>query len=550
MSLSACIAAAVLPGIASAQRGQDTVHLDPIVVTATKLPAPASSTGAAVTVITGEQLRERGLRRVIDALRSVPGVAVAQLGGTGAVASVFMRGGESDYVQVVVDGVQVNDPGGSYDWAHLTTDDVERIEVVRGPVSVLYGSDAVAGVVQIFTRGGSRRSTASLQALGGRGLRAGPGADGSYDASDVNASITTGTRLGSGTDVTFGITGSQLNSDGGYAFNNAYRNRTIGAKAEISNGTRAHAGFTIRSVDQTFHYPTSGSGILVDHNQLTDGTSLALGLNGGVRIAPKIEALAQLTSYRSETGGENPADNPGDGFSNSSADVGRTAGEARVNAYLPMSSVLTGGVELEHQKGESTFDSDGPFGPFSSASTSERDNRALFAQLITAPLSKLTLSGGVRLDDNEQFGDFVTGRASASYRAMEGFTVRAAVGSGFKEPTFFEAFATGFAVGNPDLQPEHSSSVEGGIEIGRSSAHAGVTFFDQHFRDLIQYTFNAPTPTSPNYFNVGRARARGVELTAAASLLRDIGIEAEYTYVDSNVSDAGFGEDMAFVEGA
>lgn len=550
MACIAFVACFTLRTDASAQRAQDTVHLGAIVVTANKLPTPASSTGAAVTVISGQQLRERGVRRVIDALRTVPGVAVAQLGSTGAVASVFMRGGESDYVQVVIDGVQANDPGGSYDWAHLTTDDVERIEIVRGPVSVLYGSDAVAGVVQIFTRGGSRRTSASIQALGGHGLRAGPGADGGYGASDVNASISTGTRIGSGADFTFGFTGSQLRSDGGYAFNNAYRNRTLGVKAELVGDNRTHAGFTLRSVDQTFHYPTSGSGALVDHNQLTDGTSLALGLNGGAYVTRRIEVITQLSSYRGETGGENPKDNPGDGFANSTADVRRTAAELRVNAHLPKSSVLTGGVEAEHQKGESTFDSDGPFGPFSSTSMNVRDNRAVFAQLLTAPVPKLTLSGGVRVDDNEQFGSFTTGRASASFRPMEDVTLRAAAGTGFKEPTFFEAYATGFAVGNPELQPEHSTSVEAGIEIARATTRAGATFFDQRFRDLIQYTFNAPTPTSPNYFNVGHARARGVELTASAAPMRDIGIEAEYTYVDSNVSDAGFGDDMAFVEGA
>jgi vitamin B12 transporter len=183
----------MVPGALTAQRptsqAKDTITLQPIVVTATKLPIPVSATGAAVTVITGKDLRDRGLRRVVDALRTVPGVAIAQLGGTGAVASVFMRGGESDYVQVLVDGVQVNDPGGSYDWAHLTTDDVDRIEVVRGPVSVLYGSDAVAGVVQIFTRNGTARTDASAQIIGGRGERVGAGASGSYSASDMNASL-------------------------------------------------------------------------------------------------------------------------------------------------------------------------------------------------------------------------------------------------------------------------------------------------------------------------------------------------------------------------
>ena len=544
------IAGAVSSRSALAQSSQDTVRLQSIVVTATKLPTPASASGAAVTVITGQELRDRGVRRVVDALRTVPGVAVAQLGGTGAVASLFMRGGESDYVQVLVDGVQVNDPGGSYDWAHLTTDDIERIEVVRGPVSVLYGSDAVAGVVQIFTREGAARTEASAQFIGGRGLRVGQDASGSYDASDINASISGARTIGSTFVLNGSASASQLQSDGGYAYNNEYENRTLSGKLALTHNDVSHVGVSVRHVDQTFHYPTSGSGALVDRNQLTDGNSLALGLDGSIRFTQRLEAVAQISSYRSITGGRNPEDQPGDGFSNSSADVRRQAGELRINAYLPASTTATAGVEIEHQKGRSTFDSDGPFGPFSSESSNERTNNAYFAQLLATPVPRLTISGGARLDDNEQFGHFTTGRASATYRFTEAFRVRTAIGTGFKEPTFLEAYATGFALGNPDIQPEQSRSMEAGIEMDVAATRIGATYFNQNFRDLIQYTFNAPTPTSPNYFNIGKARTRGVEITAAASPLRAITLNTEYTYVDSKVTDAGFEEDLVFLNGA
>jgi vitamin B12 transporter len=544
----------MVPGALTAQRptsqAKDTITLQPIVVTATKLPIPVSATGAAVTVITGKDLRDRGLRRVVDALRTVPGVAIAQLGGTGAVASVFMRGGESDYVQVLVDGVQVNDPGGSYDWAHLTTDDVDRIEVVRGPVSVLYGSDAVAGVVQIFTRNGTARTDASAQIIGGRGERVGAGASGSYSASDMNASLSGSRPLSRGLTLSGSASASRLNSDGGYAFNNDYDNTTLSGKLDVARGDRAHAGISVRSVEQTFHYPTSGSGAIVDRNQLNDGTSLALGLNGGIRLTPVFETVAQLSSYRSRTGGRNPEDNPGDGFANSSADVRRMSGELRLNSYLARSTVATVGVEAEHEKGSTTFDSDGPFGPFNSATNDERTNRGYFAQLLSTPVSRVTFSGGVRVDDNEAFGSFTTGRASATVRVTELLSLRGAIGSGFKEPTFLENYATGFAVGNPDLQPEHSRSGEVGVEINAHRAQLGGTLFDQRYRDLIQFTFNTPSVESPNYFNIGAARARGVELTAAAVATGRVRLNAEYTYVDSEVEDAGFGEDMAFVDGA
>src|SRR5437773_4891688 len=137
-----------------AAQGPDTVMLNPVVVTATRFPRSAAGVPAAVTVLPGVDLRAQGIHTVLEALRDVPGAAVVQTGSFGGQTSLFLRGGQSNYVKVLVDGVPVNQPGGSFDFANLTTDNVERIEVVRGPASVLYGSDAVTGVGQILTRRG------------------------------------------------------------------------------------------------------------------------------------------------------------------------------------------------------------------------------------------------------------------------------------------------------------------------------------------------------------------------------------------------------------
>ncbi len=136
-------ALAVAPLVLHAQEPVDTARLGPIVVTADRLPIPAAAVPAAVTVLSGAALRAQGIRTVADALRTVPGATVVASGSFGAQTSLFVRGGESDYVKVLIDGVPQNQPGGAYDFAHLTLDGVDRIEVVRGPVSVLYGSDAL-----------------------------------------------------------------------------------------------------------------------------------------------------------------------------------------------------------------------------------------------------------------------------------------------------------------------------------------------------------------------------------------------------------------------
>src|SRR5438876_5333980 len=145
----------------------DTAKLRTVVVSASKVPRPAATLSQAVTVLSGDDLRARGVTRLSDALREVPGASLVQSGSYGAVTSLFLRSGESRYTKVLIDGVPVNAPGGFFDFSHLTTDNIDRIEIVRGPASVLYGADAVTGIVQIFTRQGSDKRRASLGARGG-----------------------------------------------------------------------------------------------------------------------------------------------------------------------------------------------------------------------------------------------------------------------------------------------------------------------------------------------------------------------------------------------
>jgi vitamin B12 transporter len=162
----------------------------------------------------------------------------------------------------------------------------------------------------------------------------------------------------------------------------------------------------------------------------------------------------------------------------------------------------------------------------------------------------VSITIGGRIDDNEEFGTFRTGRAAVSWRPSGALRVHSSIGTAFKEPTFFENFATGFTRGNPDLEPEQARSRDAGAEYlaldGRLVIAA--TWFDQRFRNLIQYTFDPPAPDDPNYFNIGAARARGVELSATATS-PTIMATASYTHTATRVTDDGFGEDMAFREG-
>src|SRR5215218_2046715 len=149
------------------QAASDTARLQPVEVTATRSPLPADRTPSSVTVVTGEALRRQGITSVADALRTVPGLSIVQTGSYGGATSLFIRGGESKYTKILVDGVPINDAGGAFDLSTLSTDNLDRIEIVRGPASVLYGSDAVAGVVQLFTRRGAGVAHGQVAARGG-----------------------------------------------------------------------------------------------------------------------------------------------------------------------------------------------------------------------------------------------------------------------------------------------------------------------------------------------------------------------------------------------
>jgi vitamin B12 transporter len=512
-----------LPG----QERADPATLPEIVVTATQYPVTADSVAATVSVIRGEDLRTRGVRFVADALREIPGAQVVQSGPYGSATSLFVRGGESDYVKVLVDGVPVNQPGGFFDFSSLTTDNVERIEVLRGPGSVLYGSDAISGVVRIVTRQGESRTRVTATGEGG-----------SFGSARVE-----GSALGGGGWGGWSASLSRLTSDGTYAFNNDYRNTSGSARVGVSPDDRTRLGVSGRWYDAVYHFPTDFIGTPVDHNQRNTDRTLALALDGSRRLSSAVEA--QLVLGRSDmTAGflnePDPPPGPADA-SRSRVDVDRTSAEGRLQLRLPagVRGVAGSAFEREHQN-DGTADRD-------------RDNWGFYAQATATPLDRLQLTAGGRLDRNERFGDFWTYRASALAFAAAHTRVRASVGTGFKEPSFFENFDSPFSVGNPVLEPERTFGVEGGVdqELLGGRLGIGLTVFAQRFRDLIQYTFLTASPTDPNYFNVAAANSSGAEATLRIRPPGPIQGSVSYTRLHTEVTDAGFdaGEAANFVEG-
>ena len=527
-TLGLAVAAAMFALPLAAQQPGDSVVLNPIVVTATRVPTPLAATTSAVTVVTGADLRARGIETVAEALRGVPGVDVVETGPFGGATSLFLRGGESDYVRVLVDGVPINAPGGAVDLSTLTTADVARIEIVRGPTSVLYGSDAVSGVIQIFTRGGGAAGWEAGASGGSFGER-------SWD-----------TRLSSGAGRTaFGVEWSRFADDGIYAFNNAFRNDVVAGSLALTPDGRTSARLAARYDDNVYHYPTDGSGDVVYHNQYQAGREALASLDVGRFFTPWLEARALLGGSVGRTNVDQEPNTPADTLGyyafRSYDRLGRRSADARLNVHAAEGTVLTAGAVFETETENSSSLSLSQYGPSPGSLVVSRWDRALYLQALTDPGGRLAANAGLRLERNEAFGSFLTWRTGLAWR-LGATRLRGSLGTAFKEPSFFENYATGYVTGNPDLKPERTTSWDAGVErsLAGGRLFVGATWFSQRFRNLIQYTFAPPTPTSPNYYNIAAANASGLELVARAALARGLDLEAHYTWTRTAATDSGY----------
>ncbi|HKP28771.1 MAG TPA: TonB-dependent receptor [Gemmatimonadales bacterium] len=524
-------------------KAQDTTSLAPVVVTATRSETDSKRLSSTVSVITGAELRERGFRFVLDWLQETPGLNVVQTGSFGGLTSLFTRGGESDYTKILVDGVPVNQPGGSIDLAHLGTDLIERIEVLRGPASVLYGSDAVSGVIQIVTRKGAGRPRIDVAARFG-----------TFGSADLQAEA-----AGSSGIARWSAGVTRFSSDGIYPYNNQYKNSTASARLGLVPDAKTDLAFSARWGDSQHHFPTDFAGALVDTNQFGTQEGLTLSFDGGRQLTSRFALRALAGLFDSETKFDDVSDGLNDqsgfGFeSHRRARVKRGLVDVRGLFDATKALQLSGGVELSNEDQHSTGSTTSDFGDgvFTDESEFERDrgNTAFYGQALARLGEKADLQAGLRLDDNDVFGNFTTWRLGVAARPTGSLKLHASAGSAFKQPTFSEQFADSpFEVGDPDLVPEESTSWQVGAEVSFASRRVtlSATYFAQQFTNMILYT-SAP-PGEPTYVNVAEARADGIETGVYVALTGELAIKARYTWLDTEVEDDGGGEDVTIQRG-
>ncbi len=528
----------------SAQERPDTGRLTPVVVTAARVDNQQAAPTTTATVIDGASLRERGIRSVADALREVPGMGIVQGGSRGAVTSAFLRGGESDYIQVLVDGVAINEPGGAVDLANLTTEDIDRIEVVRGPASVVYGSEAVAGVIQIFTRRGTGAPRLSL------GARTGTQA-----ARELDAAV-----QGIAGPADYTLSGAHSATDGILPFNNQHRSTSIGGSAGTARGAINALRVTARYTDGQYHFPTTSGGAADDSNQFSFERRFVAGLEAERRLASRVVAHIAATSGALDAGTDDDPDNAADTLgsyaSRSTRRSARQGLDTRLDFDLAQALTATAGIDLDWERERTSFSSEhGTFGPFRAPDRDDRRwNRGYYGQLLGDAGRAFSYTLGARLDDNETFGTFFTYRAGTGLRLSSMTTLRAAIGTAFKSPIFYEITGAGFAQPNADIAPERSRSWDAGIEhalvLGGREIRLGATWFDQRFRDMIQYVPVADDPFAlGQYRNVAGARAWGAELEGRALATDRLTIGASATLLRTRALESVEGGELAFQRG-
>ncbi len=519
MRISLFVTGFVFTATATAAQEADTATLTTVVVSATKTPTERSSLTQPVTVITGAELRAQGIARVSDALRRVPGVAIAQNGSTGSVSTLFLRGGESRYTKVLVDGVAVNAPGGFFDFSHLSTDNIDRIEVVRGPAGVVHGADAMTGIVQIFTRQGSGPLSASVHARGGsRASREmGVSADGA---------------AGRGR---YSIGGGAQRTDGVHSFNNQYYNGTLSGSAGYSPRAGSDVLLTSRYSAAEFHYPTDFTGLPVDSNSYRVQHRLTVGLDASARVNNAVSTRIKLgTNEVSDL-----TEDIGVPFGSTEAIASslmsrnkRRSGELGLTIALPLATTLNVGGEYMTES-ETSTNGEGPVGGASAPSSSfsaSRQNQAVYGELLGTIASRLSYTLAARLDDNSDYDAFITYRAGATAPLGKTSRLRASFSTAFNAPAFNQIRPTLYTAASPDLDPERGVSWEIGGE--QSLADGVVTlaasYFNQRFKDMIQYVSGGPPDFLGSFDNLTEAESNGYELEARLTPMSEWSGSASY----------------------
>jgi len=502
-----------------------SVPTDQIIVTGSRTPISAGDTGSAVTVLTRDDIERRQARYVSDLLRSVPGFAISHSGVVGSQTQVRVRGSEANHVLVLIDGVRANDPatGDEFRWEYLATSNVERIEIVRGPQSALWGSDAIGGVVHIITRSGNSTGVGGYLEGGSQNTLNGA----------LNGSF-------SGDDWSIGLGIEQLTTDGSNISRTGSENddadiTTASVNVRFKSSEVISMYFGARSVDAYSQFDAVDfftTGLPADSNVATDSTQHTAQL-GATFGSENSRVRHHLNARYFDSDNRDLLDDTEESSS----------GSKRVT-FAYQADISFGdnvlALALEHE--DTKFEQRGTVNFGDPNQDQEMDVTSAVVDFQGRSKENVTWLLSARFDNNSDFNDIVTGRASVAWNVGENTTLRANIGTGQKSPTFVERYGyfPGQFIGNPDLKPERSVSYDLGIDQRiTASATIQIAVFKQTVEDEIDgFVFDPDTFlfTAENLDTT--SKRSGVEFGARWTVSEHFDLAMNYTYTDSTENGA------------
>jgi vitamin B12 transporter len=522
--------------------GTDAADPSTIIVSATRSPLAIDRVAASVTVLDKAAIDRAGDLSVGDLLLRTPGISLSRNGGYGTATSLRIRGAESDQTVVVIDGVKLNDPsstGGGYNFANLLTGDATRIEVLRGPQSTLWGSQAIGGVVNIVTP----LPTKSLE--------------GSFDAE------TGSRRTASGRAAVGGLTGPLAWRFGAQAFT------TDGISAIApSAGGRERDGYNNRSLTGRAVL-TIADGVSADvRGYYSDGRTDIDGFSGDSAEYSLNKEFVGYAGLNVDLFDGRLRNRFAYGYTNTNRDnynptlpraqTFDAAGKNKRLEYQGTFAVTSGvdavfGVENERSSFRSVSPSSSLSVPIPAPARGKAELTGIYGQVNAEVIKGLTLTGGIRHDDHNRYGSKTLFSGGAAWALPTGTVLRASYSEGFKAPTLYQLFSE---YGNTALKPEQAKGWEAGVEqrLWDGKVSFGATYFERRSRDLIIFnSCSFPTSTDPlckvpgnatatrfgYYQNVSRAFARGIEATAAVKPIARVTMDGNFSWTASEDRSPG-----------
>jgi len=500
------------------ETGKSVATIKELVVTATKTEISKEETGASISIISGRDMEKSGKKNIAEVLRGIPGMTIVKSSPLGGTAQVSIRGSHQKNVLVLVDGVKVNDPSSidrDFDFAHLTPDNIDRIEIIRGPASVIYGSDASAGVINIITRKGEKTPEIMLS------LEAG-----SYKTFRESASI-----IGGNDRVDYSISLSRIDSKGiskaaraaGASDDpekDSYANTTLSSRAGIKTFDNSRVDFSLRYTGTITDIDDDAYQDDPDRKYYNNVFSSSLNFRHepfsfwGYKLS-----LSQASTLRKDNDTDDASHFINTWFEGKNSKV-----ELQNNFMISDIDVITAGVSVEEDSASSINYADYGFGETTTELLEKRvSNCGYYIQNHLKLMKKLFFIAGLRLDDHQTYGQDFNYNLSLSWIfPATGTRLKGNYATGFKAPSIYQLYADTY--GNPDLEPEENRSYDFGIEqtlfSGRVVAEA--LYFRNIYRNMIGFT--------SNYINIGRAETRGLECSTSVKIGDSLDIAAAYDY--------------------